>query len=83
MASSEYRIELTRLALQNWIELATREERAAVDRRLREIASAPTGVGALAEAGRHEYRVRAGGVLIRYAVDDEARRITVLRVRAL
>ncbi|HVS01771.1 MAG TPA: hypothetical protein VMT16_03300 [Thermoanaerobaculia bacterium] len=83
MASSEYRLELTRMALRSWVELPTREARAAVDRRLREICVAPRGAGALAEAGRDEYRVRAPGSMIRYAVDDTARLVTVLRIRPL
>lgn len=83
MASSEYRLDLTRVALGNWLELPTRAARAAVDRQLRRIGRSPRGAGALAEAGRDEYRVRARGVLIRYAVDDDARLVTVLRIRPL
>jgi hypothetical protein len=83
MASSDYRLELTALALGSWIELPTQAERAAVDRKLREVCVEPRGSDALAEAGRDEYRVRATGILIRYAVDDARRLITVLRIRRI
>ncbi|HVR30103.1 MAG TPA: hypothetical protein VMS86_11285 [Thermoanaerobaculia bacterium] len=41
----------------------------------------PRAHGALAEAGRDEYHVRVEDVSIRYAVNDEARCVTVLRIR--
>lgn len=81
MAQTEYDLELTRLALDNWIGLPDRENRETVDRKLRAIARDPRGPGALAEAGREEYRVRTEGVLIRYAVNDERHLVTVLRIR--
>jgi mRNA-degrading endonuclease RelE of RelBE toxin-antitoxin system len=81
MASSEYRLELTTLALGNWIDLPVKTARAAVDERLGQIRKDPRGAGALAEAGRDEYRVRVEDVVIRYAVNDQARLVTVLRIR--
>ena len=83
MGSSDYQLELTTLALGNWIDLPSKSARAAVDRRLRQICRDPRGLGALAEAGRDEYRVRVEDVVIRYAVDDQGRRVTVLRIRAV
>ena len=83
MGSSEYRLELTTLALGNWIDLPTKAARAVVDRRLRQVCKDPRGAGALAEAGRDEYRVRDEDLVIRYAVDEDARVVTVLRIRSV
>ncbi|HUP22853.1 MAG TPA: type II toxin-antitoxin system RelE/ParE family toxin [Thermoanaerobaculia bacterium] len=83
MASSDYRLELTALALANWVQLPTQTGRSAVDSALRRIARDPRGRGALAEAGRDEYRCRTEGILIRYAVDDQRRLVTVLRIRPI
>ena len=81
MGSSEYRLDLTTLALANWIDLPTKAARVGVNKRLRQVCKDPRGAGALAEAGRDEFRVRVEDVVIRYAVDDEARVVTVLRIR--
>lgn len=81
MASSELRIAFAAGVMADFAQLPTKRVRRAAERRLRQLASAPKGFGSLCEAGRNEHTTRAESVLVRYAVDEGAGTIWVLRMR--